>query len=101
MEKAEIVYPDNYFGSKLSIQKGNDKHHCGAALFDRSALNFIRFTEGLRHHDSLDVFLRARDKLKIAYFNQPIFMYTQREDSLSKSDPKLRAEVKRQIEAGV
>lgn len=97
IDKAEIVYPDNYFGDRSKIQKGKEKNHIGAALFDRNALNFIRFTEGLRHHDSLDVFLRAQGKLKISYLDQPVFVYTQREGSLSHSQPTDRERLEREI----
>lgn len=99
ISKNEITYPNNYFGSIDKIQKGNEQHHVGGALFNRSALNFVRFTEGLRAYDGLDLFVRAKDKLKIGYYDKPLFMYTQRAGSLSKIDVEEREKVRRQIEA--
>lgn len=93
----EALYPDNYFGSFDKIQKGNEKHHVGGTLFQKKALNFLKFTEGLRNHDSLDLFVRAKDKLKIGYFESPTFFYTQREDSMSKTNLKERAKIEAEI----
>lgn len=90
----EIVYPNNYFGEHGVIQKGKDSHHVGGAIFRKSALNYIKFTEGLRGHEGLDLFLRAKDQLSIGYLNKPIFFYTQRPDSMSKTNLKNRDEIK-------
>lgn len=99
--RAEIAYPDNYFGGFEQIQKGFEQHHIGGALFDKRALNFIRFTEGLRNHDSLDIFKRAKSKLKIAYYEKPLFVYTQRPDSMSKTNLEEREKIKARIELGL
>lgn len=93
----EALYPDNYFGDYNKIQKGNEKHHVGGALFQKKALNFLKFTEGLRNHDSLDLFVRAKDKLKIGYFEEPVFFYTQRDDSMSKTNLEERAKIEAQL----
>lgn len=98
---SEVVYPDNYFGAYNKIQKANKHHHVGGALFDRRALNFLKFTDGLRGHDSLDLFLRAQKALKIGYLDQPIFFYTQRSGSLSRTNVKIRAKIKKDLLAGV
>lgn len=97
----EIVYPDNYFGSFDQIQKGSDKHHVGGAVFNKSALNFIKFTDGLRGYEGYDLFLRANNRLKIGYFEKPAFFYTQRPGSLSKTNPKLRNKIKLEIDERV
>jgi spore coat polysaccharide biosynthesis protein SpsF (cytidylyltransferase family) len=94
--KSEIVYPDNYFGSFDKIQKGKEQHHVGGAIFDRRALNFIKFTDGLRNYEGFDLYTRAQDTLKISYYDKPVFFYTQREGSLSKTN---LAERKRTFEA--
>lgn len=96
--KAEIVYPDNYYGSFDKIQKGNKSHHVGGALFNKNALNFIKFTDGLRGYEGYDLFLRAKDRLKISYFNDPAFFYTQRPGSMSKTNKKERSILKAKIE---
>lgn len=93
----EVVYPNNFFGDINKIQKGKDSHHIGGAIFDKTAINHIKFTEGLRGFDSLDVFNRGREVLKIGYLNKPIFFYTQRPDSLSKSDLEMRKKIFEEI----
>jgi spore coat polysaccharide biosynthesis protein SpsF (cytidylyltransferase family) len=98
--KAEVVYPDNYFGGLDKIQKGSEKHHVGGALFDKKALSFLRFKDGLRNHDSLDIFTRAKNKLKVGYYEKPVFFYTQRSDSMSKTNLKEREETAKAITAG-
>lgn len=98
--KAEVVYPDNYFGGLDKIQKGSEKHHVGGALFDKKALSFLRFKDGLRNHDSLDIFTRAKNKLKVGYYEKPVFFYTQRSDSMSKTNLKEREEIAKAITAG-
>lgn len=97
---AEIIYPDNYFGDLGRIQKGSEKHHAGGALFDKKALNFLRFKDGLRNHDSLDIFTRAQSKLKIGYYEKPLFFYTQRPDSMSKTNLKEREQTASGILSG-
>lgn len=97
----EVIYPDNYFGDYSFIQKGKDHHHVGGALFNRNALNFIKFTEGLRNYDGLDLFTRAKNKLKIGYYNKPVFFYTQRDDSMSKTNIEERLRIKELIESGL
>lgn len=101
--KAEIVYPDYFeIGNDIptSIRSGSDNHHAGGALFHRSGLNYVKFTDGLRGHDSLDVFTRARDVLRIAYFRSPTFNYFQREGSLSRSNLEYRNMIKSKITGG-
>jgi len=78
----EALYPDNYFGDVNKIQKGRDMHHVGCALFSKAALNFIKFTDGLRGHEGYDLFLRTKHRLKIGYYEKPIFFYTQHQNSL-------------------
>jgi glycosyltransferase involved in cell wall biosynthesis len=96
---SEILYPNNYFGSLDIIQSGNVHNHVGGALFNKNALNFIKFTDGLRGYEGYDLFLRAKDRLKIHYFKKPAFFYTQRDGSLSKQDPAVRNKIKSEIKA--
>jgi len=95
----DIMYPNNFFGSMNKTQKGNKCHHVGGTLFRTSALRHLQFTEGLRHHDSYDVFTRAKDILKIEYYKEPLFFYRQSANSMSKSEPKERARIKKEIES--
>lgn len=100
MHKHEITYPDHYLvnhnASALKVS-GDLDHHAGGALFLRSALNYVKFTDGLRGHDSLDVFIRAKSILKIGYFKEVVFCYIQRKDSLSKMNLEMREEIKQAI----
>lgn len=88
--KADAVYPSNYHGSTEKVQKGSEEHHVGGAIFSTRALNHIKFTDGLRNHDGLDLFVRARQQLRIEYLNRAVFMYTQRPDSMSKTNLRER-----------
>jgi len=94
----DVIYPDNYFGNFNKIQDGSEKHHVGGAIFNKAAINHIKFTDGLRGYEGLDFFLRAKEQLEIGYLNKPIFFYTQRPDSMSKTNKKRRAKIKSEIE---
>lgn len=100
----EITYPDYiksyHDGSASSRHDGSEEHHAGCALFNKNALNYLRFTDGLRGHDSLDIFTRARDLLKIGYLKHVIFEYRQHPKSLSKTNLEYRELIKQQIIEG-
>lgn len=96
----EALYPDNHFGEFNKIQSGNEQHHVGGALFNKRAINFVKFTDGLRHYEGLDLFTRAQDLLKIGYYRKPIFFYTQHPKSMSKTNIKEREKIKQQILEG-
>ncbi len=93
-EDIEAVYPDNYFGDYNKIQKGNENHHAAGTLFDKAALTHIKFTDGLMGHDSLDLYLRAKDQLKIGYLDKAVFFYRQHSESLTKNNLKERDLIK-------
>lgn len=100
INKNEITYPDYYkiYRGVASYKISGDlENHAGCALFNKSALNYIKFTDGLRGHDSLDIFIRAKEILKIGYFKEPIFCYVQRDDSLSKTNLKERDKIKNNL----
>jgi len=94
----EALYPDNYYGDFNVIQRGDQEHHVGGALFDKRAINYIKFMDGLRHYEGLEFFKKAKDQLKISYYKHPVFFYTQRDNSLSKTDVKKRKQIKKSIE---
>lgn len=94
----EVIYPDNYCGSIDNVQKGKENHHVGGALFNKNALNFIKFTDGLRGYEGYDLYLRAKDRLKIGYYESPGFFYTKRSGSLSASNRSERKQIKREID---
>lgn len=82
----DVIYPNNYFGDLDIVQNGKEKHHIGGAIFKRSAVNHIKFTDQLRNYDGLDFFTRAREQLKVGYLNRPMFFYRQRKDSMSRTN---------------
>jgi len=92
------IYPNNYFGALDKVQEGKTHHHAGGALFKTFALNFVRFTDGLRGYEGHDLYLRAKDILKIGYLNKPLFFYRQHEDSLTKGNVTDRALKKLEVE---
>lgn len=94
----EALYPDNYYGDFNIVQRGDQEHHVGGALFDKRAINYIKFMDGLRHFEGLEFFKKAKDQLKISYYKHPIFFYTQRANSLSKSEIKKRKRIRKAIE---
>lgn len=93
----EVIYPDNYFGSLKKVQKGNVHHHIGGAMFDRNAVNHIKFTDGLRGYEGLDFFVRAKGQLKVGYYEKPIFFYRQHEGNMSKHNLDEREKIKNDI----
>lgn len=98
----DVVYPSCYVGvARKSVQKGDENHHCGGTLYKTAALNHVKFTDRLRNFEGLDVFVRAKDQLKIGYLNKPTFVYRQHPNSMSKTNLKEREETKRQILDGV
>jgi glycosyltransferase involved in cell wall biosynthesis len=96
----EALYPDNYFGDYKTIQSGDSNHHVGGALFNKKAVNFIKFTEGLKGYEGLDFFVRAQDKLNIGYYRKPIFFYRQHDDSLTKNNHEERESIRQSIIEG-
>lgn len=94
----DAIYPNNYFGSLSKIQNGKECRHVGGAIFRRSALNHVKFTEELRGWEGRDLYLRAKDQINIGYLGKPTFFYRQRKDSMSKGDPVARARLRAEIE---
>jgi spore coat polysaccharide biosynthesis protein SpsF (cytidylyltransferase family) len=98
-EGHDVVYPNCYAGlSMRTVQKGADNNHVGGALFRTSAINHIKFTDALRNYDSLDLFMRAKDQLKVGYWNRVAFCYRQHNESMSRNNLKDREKTKKMIE---
>lgn len=86
----DAVYPNFFVGNTTKVGWGREHHHIGGAIFSTRAINHVKFTDHLRGYDGLDLFLRAKEQLKIGYFNRPNFFYSQRQDSMSKTNLKER-----------
>lgn len=86
---AGIVYPAYYetdeMGKITCAKDPEENHHAGCALMDKRLINEIRFTSGLRHWDSLDLYNRIKAKgFKIAYYKEkPLWYYRRSSNSLS------------------
>lgn len=99
-QNVDVIYPNCYAGlSQRTIQKGNENHHVGGSLFRTSAINHIKFTDNLRNYDSLDLFLRAKDLLRIGYYNRTVFCYRQHNESMSRNNLKDREKTRKIIES--
>lgn len=98
-KQIHAVYPANYKGSS-EIQQGNEEHHAGGAMFRTNALKHLKFNDELRGYEGLDLYLRAQEQLKIGYIPTPLFFYTQRPDSMSKTNLAEREEIKKDILRG-
>jgi spore coat polysaccharide biosynthesis protein SpsF (cytidylyltransferase family) len=99
-DDADAVYPNCYAGlSQRTVQQGNENHHVGCTLFRASAINHIKFTDNLMNYDSLDFFLRAKDLLKISYYNKTVFCYRQHNESMSKNNLEERKRIKKMLES--
>lgn len=97
----DAIYPDYYIGvGRKSVGAGNVHHHAGGALFRTSALNHLRFTDSLKGYEGLDLFVRAKEQLKIGYFKKPTFVYRQTPGSMSRSNLKERSKLKKKILSG-
>lgn len=104
MEKtgAGIIYSSYYqtdeFGRRAKIIEPQLYHHAGCALMDKRMINEIRFTNGLRHWDSLDLYNRIKSKgFKIGYIHEPLWYYRQVPDSLSHRKSKERQEAYKKL----
>lgn len=97
-KKLDALYPNFYEGNFKTIGLGASHHHPAGTLFKTLALNHLRFKEGLRGYDGLELYKRAKEQLKIGYLNRPIFFYRQHEDSLSKNNLEERVKIKQEIE---
>jgi glycosyltransferase involved in cell wall biosynthesis len=102
IEKQDVdaIYPNCYAGlSQRTVQKGNENWHVGGSLFRTSALNHLKFTENLMNYDSLDLFLKAKDQIKVGLYNRIVFCYRQHNESMSKTNLEDRIKTRKIIES--
>jgi spore coat polysaccharide biosynthesis protein SpsF (cytidylyltransferase family) len=97
-EQASVVYPAyKEINSKeetiSDVINPRDHHHAGCALMDKRMINEIRFTDGLKHWDSKDLYNRINAKFKKAYAQEPLWYYRKHPKSLSanKSIERMKA----------
>lgn len=93
----DAIYPANYYGSVNTVQQPEEQHHVGGAIFKTSALNHIKFTDGIRGLEGVDIYARAREQLQIGYFSRPTFFYRQHSQSMSKTNLEERAAIRQSL----
>jgi len=72
-------------------------HHAGCAMMDKRMINEIRFTNGLKHWDSKDLYLRIKEKFKIGYLQDPMWLYRRHTKSMSLNNIDERKEVLKEV----
>lgn len=100
VSNADILYPHNYRDGR--IQDGCEQHHVGGTMFKKRTLDYLRFTDNLRHFEGLDLYHRAMMAgRRIEYFPEPTFYYRQRSTSLSNAPSAERQAIKQKLDSGV
>lgn len=99
----DIVYPSFYEidenGNFFSVAVKNpaEKHHAGCAIMNKKFINELRFREGLRHWDGLELMQRAAKHTGFAYCGIPTWLYRQRPNSMSHNKGSERAALRMEI----
>lgn len=70
-------------------------HHIGCALADKRWLNELRFKEGIRNWDGLELHARIKGRFRISYFKDMVlWRYRIRPDSMSRTNLEERRRTK-------
>jgi spore coat polysaccharide biosynthesis protein SpsF (cytidylyltransferase family) len=107
-DDAVIVYPDyeemngnigEYIIKTYQRVKGCKYHHAGCALMNKRVINELKFKEGLRHWDSIELYkrIKSHSELKISYLDEILFTYRKHDNNLSKSEPEKRKKIIKEI----
>ena len=96
-----IVYPAyeeiNEFGGIESerLESGGDvgcdpreHHHAGCAVMDRNFVNELRFKDGARYWDSLELYQRASNVGRVGYIYTPLWQYRRHAGQMSTPSPE-------------
>lgn len=67
-------------------------HHAGCALMDKRLINELRFSDGLKHYDSLELYNRIKGRFDIAYCEEALWYYRKHGKSLSANNTTERKE---------
>ena len=99
-----IVY-SAYYGieldNSLTEMPAKLHHHAGCALMDKRMINELRFSNHLKHWDSLDLYNRIRLKnIPVSYIHHPLWYYRIRPDSMSHSTTEERKRVLSEVTNG-
>lgn len=99
-ENLEALYPNYIDDKSKSVRHGSDNHHVGGCLFLTKTIRNIQFTEGLRGWEGLDLFERAKDQIKIGYYEDLAFFYRNKPNSMSKTNHEYREMIRQSIASG-
>jgi spore coat polysaccharide biosynthesis protein SpsF (cytidylyltransferase family) len=96
---ADILTPSYVSGKdNYEVVPSRCNEHLGGSIFKASAVNHIKFTDGLRGYDNLDFFNRSKHILERRLSDLPaLFFYRDTPNSLSKTDLDERAKLKEVI----
>jgi len=91
-QKQDVIYSACMtLGEGSTIQKPQERHHIGGAIFNKSALNYLKFNDQFKGYEGAEFFLRCQNDMQIGYYEkEPVFYYVQREGSLSRTNMKYR-----------
>jgi len=67
-----------------------ENYHIGCALVNKRFLNEIRFKEGIKHWDGLELYNRIKNKFPIVYYDKALWYYRIHKNSLSRTNLKER-----------
>jgi spore coat polysaccharide biosynthesis protein SpsF (cytidylyltransferase family) len=95
-EGCKVVYPAFQRGPESEgwgeTGDPREKHHAGGAIFDKAFLNELRFRDGIRHWDGLELYSRIRSLgAKVGYFSTPTWYYRDTPGSMSKQGGREKA----------
>jgi spore coat polysaccharide biosynthesis protein SpsF (cytidylyltransferase family) len=94
----EALYPSYIDQASNACKMGKDSHHVGGCLFLTRAIRHLQFTDKLRGYEGLDLFQRAKDYIKIGYYDDmPAFFYRDKPGSMSKTNLEMRAQIYQKI----
>ena len=100
-ENIEALYPSYLDHKTKALRDGKGTHHVGGCLFLTKAIRNIQFTDNLRGWEGLDLFERAKDQMKIGYYDEfPVFFYNDSPDSMSKTNQEYREKIRIMIGEG-
>lgn len=102
--RASVVYPAYYemdmFGYRQHDKKDPaEYHHAGGAIMNTRLINELRFRDGLKHWDSLELYNRLRERFKPVYLEEPTFLYRRHADSMSMNNLADRELARKEIGA--
>lgn len=98
----EALYPAYIDHGSKAYRDGSHAHHVGGCLFLTKSIRNIQFTEKLRGWEGLDLFNRAKDHIKIGYYDEhPVFFYRDRPNSMSKTNLEYRKKIKDELDSGL